>query len=177
MMVFQSSMQTYDARLYHPSTILVCGPTGSGKTCFTNQLLKYSNMMFQPSAPSFRILVYDTWQDNYDIMVKNNVIDLCLKGLPNIDYLKEVLDEHKNNGGTLMIIDDQMQNVDQIMVNIFTIYSHHFNMTCLLLTQSLFLSSKEYRTISLNSHYIILMKNTRDSSSVTNLAKQTHPYR
>ena len=70
-----------------------------------------------------------------------------------------------------------MQKVDYNLVNIFTIYSHHLNVTCLLLTQSLFLSNKIYRVLSLNTHYIVLMKNTRDSSSVSILAKQTHPFR
>ena len=77
----------------------------------------------------------------------------------------------------MLIIDDQMQYIDQNIVSIFTIYSHHMNVTCLLLTQSLFLSNKEYRTISLNSHYIFLVKNTRDISSLTQLVQQTHPFR
>ena len=76
-----------------------------------------------------------------------------------------------------MIVDDQMQKIDYNLVNIFTIYSHHLRVTCLLLTQSLFLSNKIYRIISLNSNYIVLMKNTRDSSSVSILAKQTHPFK
>ena len=75
------------------------------------------------------------------------------------------------------IVDDQMQKIDHNLVNIFTIYSHHLNVTCLVLTQSLFLSNKIYRIISLNSNYIVLMKNTRDSSSVSILAKQTHPFK
>ena len=79
--------------------------------------------------------------------------------------------------GSLLLIDDQAPRLDQNIVDIFTIYSHHLNTTCVLLTQTLFDSKKEYRTISLNAHYIVLMKNTRDASSITNLAKQTHPYR
>ena len=94
-----------------------------------------------------------------------------------MDYLKELFEQNKDKGGTMVIIDDQMQNIDYNLVNIFTIYSHHLKVTCLLLTQSLFLSNKIYRVISLNSNYIVLMKNTRDSSSVSILAKQTHPFR
>merc|ERR1712015_164612 len=94
-----------------------------------------------------------------------------------MEYLKELFEENKNSGGTLIIFDDQMQNIDYNLVNIFTIYSHHLKVTCLLLTQSLFLSNKIYRVISLNSNYIVLIKNTRDSSSVSILAKQTHPFR
>ena len=166
----------YDARLHHPSTILISGPSGSGKTCLTNNLLEYKEELFKPICPSFTILIYEEWQTSYDSMHSRGFIHLALKGFPDIEYIKELLQEHKDNNGTLLIIDDQMQNIDQNIVNIFTIYSHHYNVTCILLTQSLFLSSKEYRTISLNTHYIILMKNSRDSSSVTQLAKQTNPF-
>ena len=169
--------QVYDGRLFHPSTMLVCGPSGSGKTCFTKRLLQMSKEMFKPCHPAFVILVYDTWQESYKDMVSNGLVNLTIKGLSDFDYLKELFEEYKNVGGTMLIIDDQMQYIDQNIVSIFTIYSHHMNVTCVLLTQSLFLSNKEYRTISLNSHYIFLMKNTRDSSSVTQLAKQTHPFR
>ena len=169
-------MLSYDARLYHPSTVLIVGPTGSGKTCLTSNLLEYGKELFKPIHPSFTLLIYEEWQKSYDSMQAKGLVNLAMKGFPDIEYLKELLQEHKDIGGTFLVIDDQMQNIDQNIVNIFTIYSHHYNVTCILLTQSLFLSNKEYRTISLNSHYIILMKNTRDSSSVTQLAKQTHPF-
>ena len=89
----------------------------------------------------------------------------------------DLCEENKDNGGTLIIFDAQMQKVDYNLVNIFPIYSHHLNVTCLLLTQSLFLSNQIYRVLSLNTHYMVLMKNTRDSSSASILAKQTHPLR
>ena len=170
-------MQIYDSRIYHPSTMLICGSSGSGKTNFTLNLLEHADVMFRPNRPSFVILIYETWQSSYDVMVEKKLVNLSIKGFNNIEYLKELFEENKDKGGTLLVIDDQMQNIDYNLVNIFTIYSHHLKVTCLLLTQSLFLSNKIYRVISLNSNYIVLMKNTRDSSSVSLLAKQTHPFR
>ena len=170
-------MQIYDSRIYHPSTMLICGSSGSGKTNFTLNLLEHADVMFRPNRPSFVILIYETWQSSYDVMVEKKLVNLSIKGFNNIEYLKELFEENKDKGGTLLVIDDQMQNIDYNLVNIFTIYSHHLKVTCLLLTQSLFLSNKIYRVISLNSNYIVSMKNTRDSSSVSLLAKQTHPFR
>ena len=170
-------IQSYDARIHRPSTILISGPSGAGKTNLTKCIPQHAKVIFRPESPKHVVLVYDVWQNIYQYLVDNGLVHQTLKGLGDIEYLKEVFEEHKDIGGTLLIIDDQMPNIDQNIVNIFTIYSHHLNVTCLLLTQSLFLSSREYRTLSLNSHYIILMKNSRDSSSVTQLAKQTHPYR
>ena len=111
-------------------------------------------------------------------MLQHNYIHLAIKGLSDIDYLKEIFEENKWKTGTLLLVtDDQMQYTDQSIVSMFTIYSHHYRVSRLLLTQSLFLSNKFYRTVSLNSNYIVLMKNTRDNSSVTHLAKQTHPFK
>ena len=173
----KTMQNTYDSRIYHPSTMLICGPSGSGKTNFTHKLLEHADVLFRPCKPAFVILIYETWQSSYDDMIEKKMVNLSIKGFNNIEYLKELFEENKDNGGTLLIIDDQMQNIDYNLVNIFTIYSHHLKVTCILLTQSLFLSNKIYRVISLNSHYIVLMKNTRDSSSVSLLAKQTHPFR
>ena len=41
--------------------------------------------------------------------------------------------------------------------------------------QNVFNKGKENRTISLNSHYIVLFKNPRDASQITHLAKQMYP--
>ena len=84
------------------------------------------------------------WQE-----VGKKFIILSIKGFNNMDYLKEWFEQNKDKGGTLLIIDDQMQNIDYNWINIFTIYSHHLKVASFLLTQSLFLSNKIYRFISL----------------------------
>ena len=43
------------------------------------------------------------------------------------------------------------------------------------IVQNLFGKNKEQRTISLNSHYLVVFKNPRDASQVTHLAKQMYP--
>lgn len=172
-----SHEKVFDARFYHPSTILVSGGTGSGKTFFTKQVLENADVLFRPKKPSFVILVYHTWQPMYQQLCDAGLINLSLDQIPDADSLKDICSEHKENGGVLLLIDDQLNNLDAHVVDIFTIYSHHLRITVMLLVQSLFLANKDYRNISLNSHYIILMKNTRDSSSISQLARQIFPYR
>ena len=41
--------------------------------------------------------------------------------------------------------------------------------------QNLFDQQKEHRTISLNSHYLVIFKNPRDGSQIVHLAKQMYP--
>ena len=172
-----SSFKIYDARLRHPSTILISGVSRSGKTCFSKSIIENVRTIFQPSSPRYIILIYEEWQPIYDILVEKDLVQLTLKGIADFEALKEILVEKKELGGTLLLIDDQSLKIDQNIMKIFTIRSHHLNCTCMLLTQTLFDNKHEFRTISLNATYIVLMKNARDGSSVTNLAKQTHPYR
>ena len=172
-----SLLKTYDARLSHPSTILISGVSRSGKTCFSKKLIENVTKVFKPTPPKYIILIYEEWQNMYDTLVENKHVHLTMKGIEDFDYLKELMIEKKDQGGTLLMIDDQGSKIDQNIMKIFTIYSHHLSVTCMLLTQTLFDSKREFRTVSLNASYIVIMKNSRDASSITNLAKQTHPYR
>ena len=40
---------------------------------------------------------------------------------------------------------------------------------------NIFHKNKHSRTVSLNAHYMVLFKNVRDASQITNLAKQMYP--
>ena len=44
-----------------------------------------------------------------------------------------------------------------------------------IFTQNLFYEMKHTRTLSLNSHYIVLFKYARDASQVANMARQINP--
>ena len=69
-----------------------------------------------------------------------------------------------------------MTSLDPTKVNLlFTKGSHHRNTSVLLLTQNIFHQNKHSRTVSLNAHYMVLFKNVRDASKITNLAKQMYP--
>jgi hypothetical protein len=64
---------------------------------------------------------------------------------------------------------------DKSIFSLFTIDSHHKNISVFFLTQNLFSQGKYSRTISLNCQYIILMNNPRDRSQINYLAKQVFP--
>ena len=68
-----------------------------------------------------------------------------------------------------------MSQIDDRVENIFTKLSHHKSVSVLFLTQNLFFKSKQTRTISLNSHYIVVFKNARDAMQISNLARQMYP--
>ncbi len=156
-------------RFIHPSTFLLAGPTGSGKTHFVCKVL--TDRLINP-FPSRIIWIYSEWQDSYDrISVIYPYIEF-IKG-PITEQLYESIIPTKNN---LLILDDQMTNSgkkDEIS-KLFTQGSHHKNLSVMYLVQNLFDKGKQHRTVSLNSHYIILFKNPRDNIQPGILGRQMY---
>jgi hypothetical protein len=58
---------------------------------------------------------------------------------------------------------------------LFTRGSHHRNTSVILITQNLFHQGKYCRDISLNTKYLVLLKNVRDKNQFTHLARQVYP--
>ena len=163
----------------HPFTCMVAGMTGSGKTVWVPSLLKQANRMINP--PSERIVwCYSQWQPAYMEMLVSisNIcqIHICefVKGIPPALEQDSYLDVNKRN---LMVFDDQMIDAskDKRIVNLFTRGSHHRNLSVIYIVQNLFHQGKGSRSISLNSHYLVLFKNPRDKLQILTLAKQMYP--
>ena len=149
--------------LKHPFTCIVAGPSGSGKTVFTTRLIENVGVMIEP-APERILWCYGVYQTFFN-EVKNVEFH---EGLPNL----EIFDGKQR---TLLILDDLMHETDDRVSQIFTRVSHHKNLSVLYLTQNLFYGSKQNRTMSLNSHYLVLFKNARDATQISHLAGQMYP--
>lgn len=153
----------------HPTTILISGPTRSGKTYFVISTLEFH--LINP-FPTKILWFYKEWQTAYD-----NV----LKKIPNIEFINGIdeqkLEQINSLDRNLVVMDDLMNSAStsKQVANLFTQESHHKNLTVILLVQNLFHQGKEMRTISLNAHYIILYKNPRDQSQIKYLSQQIFP--
>jgi len=163
----------------HPSTILIAGPTGCGKTEFLVKLITQGGL--EP-FPERIIWVYSEWQDAYERIRKKLMESSAKKKLEFVkdfnDTLYDSLDRRVRN---LLVLDDQMENQDMHrkggsdLAKFFTQGSHHRNLTVVYIVQNLFHQSRASRTISLNSHYLVLFKNPRDKLQIRNLAMQMYP--
>jgi hypothetical protein len=109
---------------------------------------------------------YDVYQPLYGTVDGVEFV----QGLPDFDAL-DPAEKH------LIIIDDQMDIVGQRVANLFTKYSHHRNLSVMLIVQNLFNRNKYHRTISLITHYMVLFKNPRDMSQIMALGQQMYPRR
>ena len=81
------------------------------------------------------------------------------------------------NKRNLIVFDDQMIDAskDKRIVNLLTRDSHHRNLSVIYIVQNLFHQAKGSHSISLNSHYLLLFKNTQDKLQVLTLAKHMYP--
>lgn len=157
-------------KLVHPSTIIIAGPTGSGKTQFLYQLLACGH--FAP-FPQRLVWLYSEWQPVYDqikLILPNTEF---VNGLPT----SGLYESFQSSICNMLVLDDQMASAgkNQDVVDLFTKGSHHRNLTVVYIVQNLYDQSKHMRTISLNAHYIILFKTTRDLSQVQRLGEQLCP--
>ena len=96
--------------------------------------------------------------------------------IPNL-HLEEGLPTSFEAGKrNVVVLDDLMAETDGLVINLFTKKSHHSNASVIYLVQNLFHKHKESRTISLNAQYMVVFKNPRDASHITNLAKHNIPW-
>lgn len=165
----------FDLRFKHPSTFIIAGSSQSGKTTFVLNLLHESDLIEGKNEIANILFYYKEWQPAYQSAKEDKIVTSFLNVVPSADDIRERVMYHTDKGGSIVIIDDYMQSINDDIVSLFTTMSHHLKITVFLLTQNLFAKSAGYRDISLNSTYIILMKNPRDSSQVSTFAKQFAP--
>ena len=156
----------------HPSNTLVVGMTGSGKTQLMFRIIKNFRLLFSNlNKNELKVLwCYGQWNNLIGLQLNQNIKINYNEGIPN----DELIENFKPD---CIIIDDLLNemNSKRDFENIFIKKSHHLNISVFFLVQNLFYNSKSMRTISLNCHYIILMKNPRDKSQIMNLGRQIYP--
>ena len=157
-----------DVRFKTPANFYICGQTQCGKSYMVRRMLSHLNELFYP-VPSKVIYCYGEYQKEFDELFP--YVEL-VEGFPN-----DVGKLTRGHDNSLLVLDDLMSQCsnDSRVADLFTRGSHHQGISVLYLTQNLFPPGKLSRTISLNSHYIMVFRNPRDSLGITTLAKQMFP--
>lgn len=147
----------------HSATYLLSGPTGSGKTTFIKQFLAERNTLID--TPIEEVIYCLPEDQTIDDTVPFTRLH---RGVPEISMFADLRPR-------IVILDDLLSSVDSNVVELFTRGSHHYNLSVIFIVQNLFSKNKGCRDISLNSHYIFLMKNPRDRQQINTLARQISP--
>lgn len=152
-------------KLLHPFTCLVAGPSGSGKSSLVKSIITQNVITPKPD----KILwLYAEDQPLYKSMKNVEFI----QGIP--DDLEERFEARHNN---VLVLDDLMTKChsDERLTRLFSVGSHHKNLSVIFIIHNLFHRGSEMRNLSLNSHYIVVFKNPRDQQQISILARQMYP--
>ena len=156
------------ARMY--DGLFVSGKSQSGKSFLVCCMLCHLEELFTP-IPSKIIYCYGIYQKELDELARD-LPNKELIGFPNNLY--ELIEGHDS---FLIVLDDLMlqSSNDQHISDLFTRGSHHHGISMLYLTQNLFPPGKLSQTICLNSYYMVIFRNPRNSLGISTLAKQMFP--
>jgi len=157
-----------DFKFFHPSTTIIGGMTHSGKTVFVKLLLRNWENLIRVNIKTLKVLWCYGVSESVNVENIKNVSIEYYRGIPKIDEIKK-MSPH------LIILDDLMDDISIDVKNLFTRESHHLKISVIFIVQNIFNQNKHMRTISLNSHYIILMKGLRNTQQVGHLGKQIFP--
>jgi hypothetical protein len=147
-------MYTYESlalfQLKHEFTMVVAGPSKSGKTEFVKQLVQNPSWISPP--PEKIVWCYREWQKAYESLQESVTF---VKNIPSDDeqLVTDLSTRH------LLIFDDMMGGkAIEPIVDWFTRKAHHRNTSVIYIAQNLFDRAPQYRTISLNAHHLVLFK-------------------
>lgn len=167
----------HDIRFKTSFNCLVSGASSSGKTTWVKNLLTLKSKLFT-EEPAKVFLFYKIMQDIYLEMEETGLVNELInvnEQMPNLQEIVDMVHNYKDKGGSLLIFDDSMTDLNEDFEQLFCNISHHENASIIFLTQNLFYKDKHFRTMSLNCHYMVLMKNDRDKQQISILAKQFSP--
>ena len=168
-------MEEFDIRLKTPFTYIASGASMSGKTTHVFNIIKYRHLLFDV-VPSNIIYYYNQWQNGFTEYQNQGIVTEWINKLPNGEELQDKTIAHKDSGGSIVVIDDFIQEIGKEIADLFTILCHANNINVFLLTQNIFANNPYFRIISLNATYISVFKNPRDSSQISHFAKQFAPH-
>lgn len=147
----------------NPSMILVIAPSQSGKTYLVNQLIKDKDRYFGGEPIKHIIYCYQSIHS----------IDQEVKNLPNITFVQGAPENEDIPNNSLVFLDDyQTSDLNNEIVKLFTIFSHHKKFSLILPIHHLYAPNPYLRTISSNSTHLIVFKSPRYSNTFTVLARQ-----
>ena len=149
----------------HKFSLLVVGPTQSGKTYFVQQILENKRIVYEEQK-SIRIFwYYNQWQECYEKLKKSLGKSILFeRGVPE---LSEDLCEINVRYNNIIILDDLMaEATDSPVVSRLFTQGRHRNASVILLLQNMFPKGKYNTDISRNTQYLALFRSPSDRKQI-----------
>lgn len=163
----KENFKVFDARIKAPFSMIIAGPSNSGKTTFVTQLLNNSKSLIDQNVD------YILWFYGQVLPVKHPISNCTfVHGLPSSfdEYIKPGL-----HG--LIIFDDLMNECinNSSITDFFTKRSHHENLSIIFITQNFFCEGKERKTFTKNAAYIVIFNSPLDKQTAYSMARKIMP--
>lgn len=108
-------------------------------------------------------------------MLEEGLIHKAIRNLPSsYEAFAKILAPYSHEG-VLLIIDDGLSQMEDYLPQLFEEYTSKNNTSIIFVSQAAFLDSSNYRRLSDNSHYIVCLRNKRNSLKIRSLATQAKP--
>ena len=159
-----------------PSTILVLGPTNSGKTALVSKLIERWTSVTNSGDPIDKLVICygGKYQDAYEEMLDS--LDPSSEGEIHCNFPRNL--SWNSNRTNVLILDDIFgeelkKNVE--LERIFCVDSHHEKVTCILILQDLTCQSQTIRTCLRNAQYIFLTPSSKNGTLLVTLQRMLFP--
>jgi hypothetical protein len=163
-------VMSHDLRFKHPFSCITSGPSGSGKSSFCISFLQnFDTLCTEPNFDG-GILWYND--------EKNAIPSQQLASIDAVDRVQyhEGVPENFLNDVSFIVSYKSRRSVKRGLFErgVPPIYKgiHHRIISIILITQNLFHQGRYCRDISLNTKYLVLLKNVRDKNQFSHLARQ-----
>ena len=160
-----------DFMFRHKLSLLVVGPSQSGKTVFVEQILTRDRIVYETNKPRRILWYYSQWQDRYEALKSAIGKDIkFFRGLPTFQEDLREIDPKYNN---VIIFDDLMAEAIEspIVSRLFT-QGRHRNASVILLLQNMFPKGKFNTDISRNAQYMALFRSPSDRKQIGIVAER-----
>ena len=147
-------------KLITPFSLVLAGPSGSGKSKFLFELLDNLDSCTKPKIEKV-IFIYGVYQDLYKNYPNIHFTD-------NLQYMKVRPQEN-----TLLILDDCMSQVKDsaLLEQLFT-RGRHENISVILVLQSMFYKGSVLKTVRDNASYMAITNHIQDQTRLYTFSSQ-----
>ena len=171
-MVTHEPFPVFDARLKAPFSMLVAGPSRSGKSTFCLRLLE--NMDTLIDKPVANIVWFYGQETSVLVHLKSIYGSrfVAVKGIP--QSFDTYIDHNLHQ---IFVFDDLMKDCAKSskITDLVTKQCHHQNVSAVMITQNLFCDGKERKNIMRSVHYLVIFNNPLDYSLVHALGQKIMP--
>ncbi len=155
----------------HPTSILIAGNSGSGKTVLVSNIIRKDKL----SPPPQKIFwFYRQYQPLYSELLKEGYPITFIEGLPEEISKSGYFDKNYRN---LCVIDDLHleKSSSEHVAQLFCNAGRHSNTSVIYIAQNLYFKHTHGRDIRLNAKTIICFKNPQDRLQLSTIGRQIYP--